>query len=667
MTPRTLLLLAGIAIAAAGCESPAQIDPPPVNDITAAATVTAPTGSFCCDPEAGPDQLVGEVTIRATGAAVNFSFHSASGGIVSASPSLGTLDPGEEAKVRITVNTCDFSTATILVTTEFADREPAEAVVFSSTQTLTVTNTCPEGSFGALVVATPDPDTAPTRLYALDAGMSVPLEIPLPASAGEDVQGLAVTRDGSRAVVGLESGSYVRSMLYVGNHARPWSGYGLQQTGLGDPVELVAADLGHDEVADVQWSPDGTRVSYVLRFHDDHDELHTIRPDGTDRRVVASEPAIHSHSWAPGSDRIAFLVFTPATGQRVLTSAAPDGTLRTQLSQAFSSLTQYGWSPDGAWMAYVAAPGPPFVWDLYGVRADGTGHGKVSGTQTDGSGLQKGFQWSPDGSRLAYVGAENAVLTPELFTVAPDGTGHARASGDIAGTGVTDYAWSPDGSLIAYTADQDPLGRGVELFVSEPDGAGNRKVSGPLTAPGFVGVEILDGFLWAPDGSRLAYLAYQDTADTYELYTSQPDGTGNVQVSRPLVAGGQVDEFAWLLDATTVVYLADAETNGVTELYAALADGASGTKISRPLPAGESVSGFVVDAAPHCPAGAHERRIAYFIGGPPGQTLVMGTLGSDPDCPGAPFDDPGCGWLEQVGIDWGWFAEFRFGAIEPCQ
>ena len=71
-------------------------------------------------------------------------------------------------------------------------------------------------------------------------------------------------------------------------------------------------------------------------------------------------------------------------------------------------------------------------------------------------------------------------------------------------------------------------------------GGGNMKVSGALGVAGQI-----ERFFWARDSSLIAYTADQDTDNVEELYASRPDGTGNLKLSGPLVAGpgGGVSDF----------------------------------------------------------------------------------------------------------------------------
>ena len=95
------------------------------------------------------------------------------------------------------------------------------------------------------------------------------------------------------------------------------------------------------------------------------------------------------------------------------------------------------------------------------------------------------------------------------------------------------------------------------------------KVSGTQK---FGGLRSIDAFAWAPDSSRIAYIAAQDS-NYEELYSSTPDGAANnVKVS----GGGTVDSFLWSPDLAVtdlIAYLADQQTNNVNELYTSTPEG----------------------------------------------------------------------------------------------
>ncbi len=100
-----------------------------------------------------------------------------------------------------------------------------------------------------------------------------------------------------------------------------------------------------------------------------------------------------------------------------------------------------------------------------------------------------------------------------------------------------DFKVSPNGVWVAYVADQE-TNNIFELYVVPVDktaGDDLVKISGDSMAG--VGVkEKADGryaFEWAPDNSRIAYLADQTTPGVIQLYSNKPDGTDNLLAIRP--------------------------------------------------------------------------------------------------------------------------------------
>ncbi|MEN8760276.1 MAG: hypothetical protein ABF303_17600 [Desulfobacterales bacterium] len=188
--------------------------------------------------------------------------------------------------------------------------------------------------------------------------------------------------------------------------------------------------------------------------------------------------------------------------------------------------------------------------------------------------------------------------------VPPVETGPVKVSGNptVGGLRSIDaFEWAPDSSRIAYIAKQDSSAE--ELYSSTPDGnADNVKVSGDLTAGGGV-----FSFLWSPDlivTDLIAYLADQTTVNVNQLYSSAPDGGRNRNVS----GDGQVELlYDWAFSASgtsPLVFMAKKDSATNVELYASFDNGATIVKLS-----GDIIpdSGNVVDFA----VSPDGRQVAY--------------------------------------------------------
>lgn len=442
---------------------------------------------------------------------------------------------------------------------------------------------CPEDCFvPGVVVGTRDTMTS-RQLDVYSADLDGELAVKLSTM---DYEYWAVSPDWTR--VAYSSGAVNRRLYVV-----PAVG--------GDPVSVVDADSGR-----FIWAPDSSRIAFeAADWALGTVTLYTSLPSGEGAvplAEVSAPPYIRFFTWAPDSSRI---FHDGADGW--LHVVRPDGTDDIPLWQfgvSSVSLLLGGvkLAPDGSRIAWVDAS-----WTLHTVGTDGGGH------EICGQGLTYvlWIRWAPDSSRIGYVADQDTSGVLEVYTCVPDGSGSVRVSGAlVAGGSASPPTWAPDSSRIAYLADQE-TDDVTEVYSSLPDGTGNVKVSGPLVAGGsVVDANGLDP-AWAPDSSRIAYVADQDTDEVFELYSSLPDGSGNIKVSGPLVAGGDVMHphlvsgswFRWAPDASRIAYVADQDTDDVHELYTSFPGGGGNNKISAPLAAGQTILSGVWSS--------HSSRIVY--------------------------------------------------------
>ena len=177
-------------------------------------------------------------------------------------------------------------------------------------------------------------------------------------------------------------------------------------------------------------------------------------------------------------------------------------------------------------------------------------------------------RWSPDSQRLVYIAQQDSATVHELYTVFRDGTGNLKVSQLLAGTFMTNsfanVGWSPDGTRIAYVAVQDPSGR-QELFTVKPDGTSNARVNTALSS-GSVNPNLLQfpSGGWSPDSTKLIYVV--QGVPEHELFIGNADGSGAMKLSGTMASGAQVRQYIWAPDGSRIAFQANAEQLGIYEI-----------------------------------------------------------------------------------------------------
>jgi Tol biopolymer transport system component len=294
----------------------------------------------------------------------------------------------------------------------------------------------------------------------------------------------------------------------------------------------------------------------------------------------------------------------------------PDAPQRISDAQAVNGEVLQGrWSPDGRWFAMAAEQSEQGTVELYAIDFSGDAPGapqKLNPELVGGGDVSAFFEWSPDATRLAYLADQDTNEVQELYVVdfsagAPQPARKVNSALPDGGSVKIGFAWSSDSRWLAYTA-EDAISAPEELFAVEFAGGtpgAPIELSPALPAAG----RVHPGPLWAPDASKLAYVAEQEAAGVRELYvvdfTAAPGAP--VKVNGALATGGNVElDVRWNQDASKLLYRADQEVTGRTELYLADFDGGSLAGVDKV--SGEITSGGKVQAFRWAPAGD---RFAY--------------------------------------------------------
>ena len=150
-----------------------------------------------------------------------------------------------------------------------------------------------------------------------------------------------------------------------------------------------------------EFSPDSTRLTYVVGQLDAPDRSEVVRIDGTDRHVLREAPVVAPGEWSPDGGAVV-LTAQNDTGHyrppRTWVMNA-DGTSPHTIGPGFADSPD--WSPNGAWIAYDRQTSTKTrdLHDLMIVRPNGTGRRGV--VRTGGG----GGTWLADGRYLLAVGS----------------------------------------------------------------------------------------------------------------------------------------------------------------------------------------------------------------------------------------------------------------------
>jgi Tol biopolymer transport system component len=178
------------------------------------------------------------------------------------------------------------------------------------------------------------------------------------------------------------------------------------------PHTLAGATVvARNDLTDLSWSPDGTRLLFELQ-----DWLYVLRlEDGVATRLPARG---YTPKWSPDGRSIAFVQFCRLAVIAADGADTPDDPF--QCSQPASQMSPPSWSPDGSRIVSATCP-------LSGcaVLVADAARGLIGSVRL----ISFGFlpAWSPDGGLIAFV-RPTARAGAAVFTMRPDGSGVRRLS-----------------------------------------------------------------------------------------------------------------------------------------------------------------------------------------------------------------------------------------------
>jgi dipeptidyl aminopeptidase/acylaminoacyl peptidase len=320
-------------------------------------------------------------------------------------------------------------------------------------------------------------------------------------------------------------------------------------------------------VSDIQMSPDGGRIAYVLSEIDAEKDCYCTsiwgsRTDGSKPERFASGPGRDfAPRWSPDGTRLAFLSDRGGESAQLYLIPTCGGEAHGLTSLELGA-GPAAWSPDGRFLLFTAAvftdtppqdkeararwnmrprhvtrahfklDGTGYILDrrthLFVIPAEGGEPKQITGGDCD----DNTPAWSPDGRRIAFSRARPDpadFMLSDIWVLDLESGSERRISENI-GRAVSP-SWSPDGAAIAcYGTDEQEPGLGDfhnRIWIIPLDGGGPVRLTAAYDRSAFVLMfpQVTPAPVWSPGGESVSFIGC--------------DG-GRTNIVRALLAHGSV-------------------------------------------------------------------------------------------------------------------------------
>ncbi|SFL13844.1 S9 family peptidase [Rhodanobacter glycinis] len=286
----------------------------------------------------------------------------------------------------------------------------------------------------------------------------------------------------------------------------------------------VGAKLAECSKRDIAWSPDSRQLAFIADCSHDltntqpmHNDVYLADVGGkaAPREVASLTGYARAMAWTNNGKSLGFLFVPGATRHASATAAGKEqvgvigeegievqhvasldvasGTLH-ELTPASLYAYEFNWSPDGARIAYTAAPPPGdnnwWINKLYvqDAKPGATPRVVVDPSTVKGSlhGLQMALpRWSPDGSRVAFIGglmSDQGATGGDIYSVPANGGALSNLTPGVDVT-LSWFSWTGPQSLLVS---QNAKGK-VQLAAYTVSGDRAKAQTPYFTVPAMIG------------------------------------------------------------------------------------------------------------------------------------------------------------------------------------
>ncbi len=212
----------------------------------------------------------------------------------------------------------------------------------------------------------------------------------------------------------------------------------------------TAIIIGPEVDGQPEYSPDGTKISFVRQRAAGGYDIVVAASDGSGARVVSADHPVTDDDFAQWSPDSAAILVGTANGSFLRLDAT--GTAAPVLvAQGIRFVAGEARPPDGRQILHDPDSTPEV--DLWIMNGDGSGAKLLvpASALTGGQHDLSAVRWSPDGTMIAFnCGSPTRSDASHICVMNADGTGIRHLSDESDAWFETDFAWSPDSTRIAF-------------------------------------------------------------------------------------------------------------------------------------------------------------------------------------------------------------------------